>query len=165
VDQLVRHVRDLEHRLDEFRAKALPEQLIHGDLHYDNVLIDPSTNKVTGLLDFEYCAFDWRAMELAVCLSKYASEENALEYMTQFVKGFAKTATLTEDEIDSIADLMVLRIISNVVFFVGRVISGEDEPDQLVTRAGMYNTRIGWLLDNRAVLRQMIAAEMGKVML
>ncbi len=26
---------------------------------------------VTGLLDFEFCAYDWRAMELAVALSKW----------------------------------------------------------------------------------------------
>lgn len=41
-----------------------PKQLIHGDLHYDNVLVDDE--KVSGLLDFEFAAFDWRAMELAV---------------------------------------------------------------------------------------------------
>ena len=46
-------------------------QLIHGDLHYDNVLVE--NGKVTGLLDFEFCAHDWRAMELAVCLSKVRS--------------------------------------------------------------------------------------------
>ena len=27
-------------------------------------------DKVSGLLDFEFCSFDWRAMELAVALSK-----------------------------------------------------------------------------------------------
>ena len=41
-----------------------PKQLIHGDLHYDNVLVE--ADKVSGLLDFEFCAYDWRAMELAV---------------------------------------------------------------------------------------------------
>jgi Ser/Thr protein kinase RdoA (MazF antagonist) len=40
-------------------------------LHYDNVLVE--NGKVTGLLDFEFCAHDWRAMELAVCLSKVRS--------------------------------------------------------------------------------------------
>lgn len=29
---------------------------------------------MTGLLDFEFCAFDWNAMELAICLSKYAGK-------------------------------------------------------------------------------------------
>ena len=49
-------------------SPLITPQLIHGDLHYDNVLVE--NGKVTGLLDFEFCASDWRAMELAVCLSK-----------------------------------------------------------------------------------------------
>ena len=27
-------------------------------------------DRVSGLLDFEFCSYDWRAMELAVSLSK-----------------------------------------------------------------------------------------------
>jgi len=161
INELVEHVKALEERLDIFHAKQLPEQLIHGDLHYDNVLIDEQ-GKVTGLLDFEYCGFDWRAMELAVCLSKYAGEEDPLHYMEDFIVGFAQTADLTVDEIDSIADLMVLRIISNVVFFVGRVISGEDDADQLKSRAAIYNARIEWLLDNKETLGSIITREMNK---
>ena len=38
-----------------------------GDFHYDNCLVDKGA--VSGLLDFEFCAMDWRAMELAICLS------------------------------------------------------------------------------------------------
>lgn len=30
-------------------------------------------DSVSGLLDFEFCAYDWRAMELAVALSKCVS--------------------------------------------------------------------------------------------
>jgi thiamine kinase-like enzyme len=54
---------------------TLPMQLIHGDLHYDNVLVAETQDRVSGVLDFEFAAYDWRAMELAVCLSKYAAEE------------------------------------------------------------------------------------------
>jgi Ser/Thr protein kinase RdoA (MazF antagonist) len=49
---------------------TLPTQLIHADLHFDNVLTDPLTGKVTGLLDFEFACVDWRAMEPAVSLTK-----------------------------------------------------------------------------------------------
>jgi Ser/Thr protein kinase RdoA (MazF antagonist) len=152
----------LEGRLESFHAKNLPEQLIHGDLHYDNVLYDPENQQVTGLLDFEYCGFDWRAMELAICLSKYAGEPNPLKYFEEFVSGFAQTAQLTEDEIDSVPDLIVLRILSNVVFFVGRTITGEDDAEQLTSRAGMYSARIEWLLDNRETITKLIEREMAK---
>ena len=59
---------------------TLPTQLIHGDLHYDNVLVSSQENgKVTGLLDFEFAAFDWRALEIAISLSKYAGEPDAMQ--------------------------------------------------------------------------------------
>jgi Ser/Thr protein kinase RdoA (MazF antagonist) len=52
------------HKIDTFLRDMLAlnpplsRQLIHGDLHYDNVLCE--NGKVTGLLDFEFCAYDWR---------------------------------------------------------------------------------------------------------
>ena len=61
-------------RVETYKG-SLPMQLIHGDLHYDNVLVAETQDRVSGVLDFEFAAYDWRAMELAVCLSKYAAEE------------------------------------------------------------------------------------------
>lgn len=63
-------------------------------------------------------------MELAVCLSKYAGEKDPLPYFDLFLSGYSKYGILTEKEIELIPDLIVLRILSNVVFFVGRTITG-----------------------------------------
>ena len=63
IDALLAFIRALELRLAAFEAWALPTTVIHGDLHYDNVLVVGDT--VTALLDFEFAAVDWRAMELA----------------------------------------------------------------------------------------------------
>lgn len=52
-------------------------------MHYDNVLV--YEGKVSGLLDFEFCAWDFRAMELAICLSKYASESDANDLLVSFI--------------------------------------------------------------------------------
>lgn len=59
---LVDELRAIEKFIARMQAlnPALPVQLIHGDLHYDNILAFPEQNKVTGLLDFEFSAFDWR---------------------------------------------------------------------------------------------------------
>ncbi len=54
-----------------YQDKHFMKQLIHGDLHYDNILCKEGA--VAGILDFEFVALDWRVMELAICLSKYAS--------------------------------------------------------------------------------------------
>jgi homoserine kinase type II len=76
----------------------LPQQIIHGDLHYDNVLCDATTGEVTGLLDFEFCTVDWRAMEVAVCLSKYVGEANPFPLVESFIDGYCEHGELTEDE-------------------------------------------------------------------
>ena len=86
----------------EGEYKGLPEQLIHGDMHYDNILVDKTAGKVTGILDFEFVMYDWRAMELAICLSKYAGEEGALRYFEDFISGYSKTAPMTEKEAEAV---------------------------------------------------------------
>ncbi len=49
---------------------GLKESVINADLHFDNVLC--VGDEVSGLLDFEFAARDWRVMEMVVGLSKYA---------------------------------------------------------------------------------------------
>lgn len=46
-------------------------------LRSDNVLATPD-DRVSGILDFEFVARDWRVMELAVCLSKYVGDAEPL---------------------------------------------------------------------------------------
>ena len=49
---------------------SLPVQLIHADLHYDNVLVHEE--RVSGLLDFEFSVHDWRGRWSGIYNSKYA---------------------------------------------------------------------------------------------
>ena len=121
---------------------------IHGDLHYDNILVDDGG--VTGLLDFEFAAYDWRAMELAICLSKYCSEGEPLGYFERFVDGFAVHGELTRVEMESMCVLIRLRILSNVVYFVGRALSGEDGLSTLTSRIETYCKRLRWLKTNES---------------
>jgi homoserine kinase type II len=159
-EYLVAAIVDMEGKLKAYQEKSLPKQLIHGDLHYDNILCDG--DNVSGLLDFEFCALDWRAMEIAICLSKYAGEKEAMEYFDLFVSGFAKNGLLTEDEIQSIPDLINLRILSNVVYFVGRKLGNEDTIDALTSRAAIYAGRVKWIKDNSAAIVTMISSKMRK---
>lgn len=66
-DRLVAEVQEMEAVIERLlgQGEVFPRQLIHGDLHYDNVLVKDDGG-VSGLLDFEFCAIDWRVMELAV---------------------------------------------------------------------------------------------------
>ena len=126
--------------------KSLPEQLIHGDLHYDNVLV--KDGKCTGLLDFEFALFDWRAMELATCLSKYAGEDGAIDMFDKFMQGYSKAGRLNALEAKAIPDLINLRVLSNVAYFVGRYLGKQDTIEPLTKRIENYYERVQWIKDN-----------------
>lgn len=51
MDYLVDQIRAIEPKLEAYQQLGLPMQLIHGDLHYDNVMV--LGDSVSGLLDFE----------------------------------------------------------------------------------------------------------------
>ena len=140
--------------------QSLPTQLIHGDLHYDNVLVQDG--KVTALLDFEFAAFDWRALEIAIGLSKYAGEEpDAMPYFQDYITGYATTGILTKEEAQAVPDLINLRILSNIVYFVGRHIAGEDDISSITTRIENYARRVDWVNNNKDIIVNLIIEKMG----
>ena len=123
-DFLLEEIEKIEKLIPNLEKLNLPKQIIHGDLHYDNTLVHQG--KLTGCLDFEFCAHDLRGMELAICLSKYCSESDPKPFFNQFIDGFVVFGQINQQEIDFVPDLINLRILSNVVYFVGRALSKED---------------------------------------
>ncbi|GBF97428.1 hypothetical protein Rsub_09594 [Raphidocelis subcapitata] len=149
IDYLTEGVRRLEPLLAKGRDLGLPVQLIHGDLHYDNVMV--LGDSVSGLLDFEFVAYDWRVMELAVALSKYVSEDDPLPLIREFVAGYiAGGGQVSDDEIELLPDCINLRMFSNTIYFTGRAYAGEDGLESLTSRADAYAKRVRWVEANRA---------------
>lgn len=66
----------------------------------------------------------WAACEIAVALSKYAGEPDAITLFIDFADGYAVHGRLTSDEIHAVPDLIILRVLSNVVYFIGRAYAG-----------------------------------------
>lgn len=151
-DFMIDEVQQIEKLIQSLLDLQLPQQLIHGDLHHDNMLV--LEDKVTGVLDFEFCAMDWRAMDLAITLSKYAGEADPMVHFNEVIRGYTSFVTLSEPEIAVIADLIILRILSNVVYFVGRALSGEDKISTLTTRIENYAKRIVWLREHKRDILQ-----------
>lgn len=146
-------------RVETYKG-TLPMQLIHGDLHYDNCLVADTQDRVSGVLDFEFAAFDWRAMEIAVCLSKYAAEAAPLELMQAFISGYAEFGKLDRAEAVALPDLINLRVFSNVLFFIGRSLAGEDTIEAFTKRAKMYADRVVWVNSNRQAITDAICSQM-----
>jgi homoserine kinase type II len=139
-------VLQLETVLVCMRTLNLPYQVIHGDLVYNNVLIDGASGKVTGLIDFEFSTLDWRAIDLAICLSKYAHHDSNVKMFDSFFAGYVVHGPrLSVTEMHCIPQLIALRLLSNVVYFVGRIISGEDSVHTLTERMGAYVHRLEFI--------------------
>merc|ERR1712048_39814 len=157
-DEMMEETLEVTRKCQE-EYSSLPRQLIHADMHYDNILT--KDGKVTGILDFEFAAYEWRAMELAICLSKYAGEDDALQYFDEFIKGYAKTAVLTKPEAIAMPDLINLRTLSNIAYFVGRSIAKEDDISALTTRIENYAKRINWMKENSVTVQNIIIKHFG----
>jgi homoserine kinase type II len=159
MNDLVAEILYIEKLIDRLLLLNLPTQWIHADLHYDNVLVHEG--KVSGIVDFEFCVKDWRAMELAICLSKYSGEPDAMKYFDEFIPGYMKYAQLTPLEMRFVPDLIIVRILNNIVFFVGRAIAGEDDITTLTSRLETYCRRIHWLHRHRVDIIQKIEKASG----
>ena len=100
-------------------------------------------------------------MELAIGLSKYAGEEpDAMPYFDDYIDGYATTGQLTRPEAEAIPDLINLRILSNIVYFVGRHIAAEDDISSITTRIENYARRVEWVKSNGDAIVQRIVDKM-----
>lgn len=109
----------------------LPHQWIHGDLNFSNaVAVD---DEVVGILDFEFCAVDLRAMEPSVVMVDFINairtNEQRLKAMDTFATGFGEALRLTRDEASAIPSLMKLRMLDVFLHFAIRCAEGLDAPE------------------------------------
>jgi len=153
VNYLITEIADVMEKIKNYLNKKedFPHQLIHGDLHHENILClidEKNGNSVSAILDFEFVSWDLRAMELAICLSKFASEAEPLNFFEAFIKGFFVNAELNEFEINAVVDLIILRIVSNFVYFVGRYLGKEETLELCLNKVRVYANRVRWLKEN-----------------
>lgn len=135
--------------------RALPVQVIHGDLTSDNVLVD-STDRLCAVIDFGDIGTGWRVAELAVAMTSVLHHDGdgrglALDVM----RGFASRATLADAEIASLWPLVVLR--AAVLVSSAALVAAED-PGNDYARARrplerrMLERALGWDLDEAELL-------------
>ncbi|KKI91973.1 hypothetical protein WQ54_11815 [Bacillus sp. SA1-12] len=129
------------------QLKALPHQLIHGDLNASNVLC--RNGKINAILDFEFVTNDLRVMEAAVCLSeimiKEQNESMLWEKFRSFIEGFSSVMTLTKPEIEALPVLIQLRRLDVFVHFLGRYMDGIDKEEILKEQIGKTAANPNWL--------------------
>ena len=154
----------LQHELpDLFEAlrgmEQLPHQIVHGDVNASNVLVNQEGN-MSAILDFEFATWDLRVMELAVPMSDMLTMDKSEEWMWQaqdnLVKGFREKVKLTDDELKSIPQLILLRSLDVVMHFISRMLEGTDEPEVAAGQIVKLKQRMDWMQRNEDQLRQLL---------
>jgi Ser/Thr protein kinase RdoA (MazF antagonist) len=142
---------------------TLPQQLAHEDFVPFNVLMEDA--RVTGVLDFEFCARDLRAMDLTVALTwwpvrRFGTGEE-WPVIAAFTRGYARHLTLTDREIEALPLLFRLRGYTSLIHRLGRARQGLSTDEETLDRAEAAINREDWVRSNDVRLIAVIRKAMG----
>nr|WP_050794266.1 homoserine kinase [Paenibacillus curdlanolyticus] len=142
----------------------LPHQWIHGDLNASNAVA--IGRRVTGILDFEFCTIDLRAMEPAVAMVDFIrgdrTEAQRIEAIERFARGFGHERRLGVDETAALPDLMLLRMLDVFLHFAVRLSEGLDDSTVWIEQAKHADAVIGWVDRHRVQLHDMFRETMSE---
>ncbi len=109
----------LEERLPALRS--LRSQAIHGDCHAHNVLIDPRSRGISGVLDFGDMVHAPRVLEPAVAMSELLSEDRvSLEVVPHVLTGYTRHTPLEPAELALLYDLILGRHAATILVHAWR---------------------------------------------
>jgi homoserine kinase type II len=103
-------------------ADGLPAQVIHGDLAPGNVLADPDTGEVTGLLDLELAGAGFRAQDILAALYN-STALRAPDWPARtaaFWRGCASIRRLEPAEVAALPELLIARSLGSVLWRAAR---------------------------------------------
>jgi homoserine kinase type II len=137
---------------------SLPRQVCHEDYDPSNVLM--VGERVTGVLDWEFCALDLRAMDLVVALTWWPVERfgSGDEWPTiaALLWGYVRHRALDAAEVAAIPTLFRLRAYTSLLHRLGRYRQGLSPLEDVVWRATAALERDAWLRTNGERLTQMV---------
>lgn len=133
--------------VDDFATRAKPVlpdlrcQVIHADLHGDNVLVDAADNdSVAGVIDFGDMLRAPMIMEVAIATAYLPSVEgDALRLIAPFVAAFNQVIPLHDVEIGLLFDLVRTRLAATIAILHWR--AATRGPDDVYSRDYMLSER------------------------
>jgi len=129
---------------------SLPRQLCHEDTDPSNLLMDGE--RVTGVLDWEFCALDLRPIDLVVALTWWPVERfgTGAEWpiISALLHGYAPRRTLSAVEVAAIPTLFQLRAYTSLLHRLGRQRQRLSPMEHVILRAQAALERADWLQAN-----------------
>ncbi|WP_371860399.1 phosphotransferase enzyme family protein [Paenibacillus lautus] len=106
---------------------VLPKQMVHHDILVFNLLIDPQSREMSGVLDFDFAAMDIRIWEISICLNHLLQhEDQTLMKVELFLDEYRKYMRLTLAEIQWIPYIMQLYYVSLLSIYIGQHLAGRN---------------------------------------
>ena len=129
------------------RAGGLPAQIIHGDLAPSNVLADPDTGAVTGLLDFELAGAGFRVQEVLAALynSTALGAPDWPRRTAAFLRGCASVRRLEPAEVAALPELLIVRSLGSVLWRAARWRAGLGRFGEVTAHVGRLEATTRWL--------------------
>ncbi len=131
-------------------ADSLPAQVIHGDLAPSNVLADPDTGLVTGLLDFELAGAGFRVQDILAALynSTALGAPDWPRYTAAFLRGCASVRRLERAELAALPELLIARSLGSALWRVSRWRAGIGNIGEVTGHVGRLEATARWLAAN-----------------
>ena len=94
---------------------SLPKTTVHQDLHDQNVLVEAAGHsRVSGVIDFDDAFYTARAADLAIAATYgMLRQPNPLECFTAVLDGYFSVSPLTQEEVEALFPMSVLRLAVN----------------------------------------------------
>jgi Ser/Thr protein kinase RdoA (MazF antagonist) len=127
-------------------VRSLPRQLIHGDFALGNLLLNGTT--VVGILDFEFCGHDVRAIELAGALGLVLTKTTAEQLWRPVLAAYLRALPLGDDERRALPTLTRLSRAAGLVWWVGRERQGLSSKTDTVERIERLLSIDAWVTRN-----------------
>jgi 4-aminobutyrate aminotransferase-like enzyme/Ser/Thr protein kinase RdoA (MazF antagonist) len=148
------------------RLPALRAQVVHGDGHADNLLrAGPDTDEIVGVIDFGDMVHAPLVQDLAVTLASFARHGGmSLDNAVAQVEAWNAVLPLTDDELEILHDLMLLRIATALSLYDFRIRTVEQPPAWLTEeRPDIVRALSKFLALDRAEVHERYRAACGRV--
>jgi homoserine kinase type II len=141
-------------------ADGLPAQVIHGDLAPSNVLADPDTGEVTGLLDFELAGAGFRVQDILAALynSTALGAPDWPRRTAAFLHGCASVYRLEPAEVAALPELLIARSLGSILWRAARWRAGLGRFGEVTAHVGRLQATTRWLAANGDAFLSVAAA-------
>ncbi|MBT8077406.1 MAG: phosphotransferase [Gammaproteobacteria bacterium] len=128
--------------LDDFGARALPvldgarAQVIHNDLHGDNVLVQAyDAEIIAGVIDFGDMLYSPLIIDLGVAAAYLHNDNDPLLFIESLVAGYDSETPLLQDELDVLVYLVKARLAATIAIHQWRASArAADDPYRVLSQ-------------------------------